>query len=84
MMTPEEAGALVDAQIRDAVQAERDRIYGLFLSTPWQTDPFGEDTEGTRAVKADRFMLMILVRDGVQSYQDHPKRDMFVSAADPS
>ena len=50
-----------------AVQNERERIYGLLLMHPWRGPDADEETAIDRAIKADRFDLMTLVRMGVEA-----------------
>jgi len=50
-----------------AVQNERERIYALLLMHPWRGPDADEETAIDRAIKADRFDLMALVRMGVEA-----------------
>lgn len=57
----------LDRLIELAVQAERERIYGLLLMHPWRGPDAEEETDIDRAIKADRFDLMTLVRMGAEA-----------------
>lgn len=50
-----------------AIQSERERIYGLLLMHPWRGPDADEETAIDRAIKADRFDLMTLVRLGAEA-----------------
>lgn len=50
-----------------AVQNERERIYGLLLMHPWRGPEAEAETAIDRAIKADRFDLMTLVRMGAEA-----------------
>ncbi len=57
-----------------AVQNERERIYGLLLMHPWRGPDADEETAIDRAIKADRFDLMTLVRMGVEASNLRPQQ----------
>ena len=57
----------IEKVIRLAVQNERERIYGLLLMHPWRGPDAEEESREDRAIKADRFDLMTLVRMGAEA-----------------
>ncbi len=60
--------------VRLAVQNERERIYGLLLMHPWRSPDSEEENDIDRAIKADRFDLMTLIRMGVEADSPEAKK----------